>query len=137
MQYLKTDKEIALMRRSGLLLWQTHQVAAELVKPGVTTGEIDAAIEKFIVEHDAAPLFKGVPGPVPFPASACISVNEQVVHGIPGERRLQEGDVVSIDIGVKLNGWCSDAAVTRPVGKINARTQQLLDVTEGALRLAL
>jgi methionyl aminopeptidase len=137
MQYLKTDKEIALMRKAGLLLWQTHQVAAELVRPGVTTGEIDAAIEKFIVEHDATPLFKGVPGPVPFPASACISVNEQVVHGIPGPRRLQEGDVVSIDIGVKLNGWCSDAAVTRAVGKIDSRAQQLLDVTEGALRLAL
>jgi len=137
LQYLKSDKEIAYMRQAGLLTWQAHQVAAELVRPGVTTAEIDAAVEKFIAEHRAIPLFKGVPGKVPFPAVACISVNDQIVHGIPGERRLKEGDIVSIDIGVKLNGWCGDAAVTYPVGKIDAKTQRLLDVTEGALHLAI
>ncbi|MBV9231310.1 MAG: M24 family metallopeptidase, partial [Chloroflexi bacterium] len=112
MEYLKTDKDIAKMRQAGLLVWGAHQVAASLVKPGVTTAEIDAAVEKFIDENGAIPLFKGVPGKVPFPAVACISVNEQLVHGIPGSRRLKEGDIVSIDIGCKLNGWCGDAAVT-------------------------
>lgn len=137
MQYLKSDKDIAQMRRAGLLVWQAHQVAAELVKPGVTTAEIDAAVEQFILDNKAIPLFKGVPGKVPFPAVACISVNEQIVHGIPGPRRLKEGDIVSIDIGCKLNGWCGDAAVTHPVGKIDAKKRRLLDVTEGALRLAI
>ncbi len=137
---LKTDKEIAQMRKAGLIAWQAHQLAAELVQPGVTTAEINAAVERYFAEQKAIALFKGVPsntGDVPFPAAVCISVNEQVVHGIPSERVLQEGDVVSIDLGCKLNGWCSDAAVTRPVGQINAKTQQLLDITEGALRLAI
>jgi methionyl aminopeptidase len=137
MQNLKSDKDIARMRQAGLLVWQAHQVAAELVKAGVTTVEIDAAVEKFIADNKAIPLFKGVPGKVPFPAVACISVNEQIVHGIPGPRRLKEGDVVSIDIGCKVNGWCGDAAVTYPVGKIDAKKQRLLDVTEGSLRLAI
>jgi methionyl aminopeptidase len=116
-QNLKTDKEIALMRQAGLLVWQAHQVAARLVSPGITTGEIDSAVEQFIEEQHATPLFRGVmdrSGKVPFPAVTCISVNEQVVHGIPGKRILQAGDIISIDIGIKLNGWCGDAAVTRP-----------------------
>jgi methionyl aminopeptidase len=139
-QTLKSEREIALMRKAGLLTWQAHQVAAALVKPGVTTGEINAAVERFFAEHKAIALFKGVPSPTgnePFPAAACISVNEQLVHGIPGPRVLREGDVISIDLGCKLNGWCGDAAVTHPVGKISPRTQKLLDVTEGALRLAI
>ncbi len=140
MQNLKSEKEIAQMRQAGLLTWQAHQVAAALVQPGVTTGEINDAVENFILEQHATPLFKGVPsstGDVPFPAVACISVNEQLVHGIPGARVLREGDVVSIDIGVKYEGWCGDAAVTHPVGTIDARARRLLDVTEGALSLAI
>jgi methionyl aminopeptidase len=137
MTHLKSEKEIALMRKTGLLVWQAHQVAAQLVKPGVTTAEINEAVETFIADKKALPLFKGVPGPVPFPAATCISVNDQVVHGIPGSRRLKEGDIVSIDIGCKVNGWCGDAAVTRPVGKIDPEKQRLLDITEGALRLAI
>ncbi len=136
-QYLKSDRDIAQMRRAGLLVWQAHQVATELIKPGVTTAEIDAAIEKFILERKAIPLFKGVLGEVPFPAATCISVNEEIVHGIPGPRQLKEGDIISIDIGCKVNGWCGDAAVTHPVGKIDLRKQRLLDVTEGTLRLAI
>ena len=77
------------------------------------------------------PLFKGVPGTVPFPAVTCISVNEEVVHGIPGPRKLVEGDIVSIDTGCKLNGWCGDAAATYPVGRIAPEVQRLLDVTRG------
>ena len=139
-QNLKTDKEIALMRQAGLLVWQAHEVARELVRPGITTGEIDAAVEQFIISQDATPLFRGVmdsSGRVPFPAVTCISVNEQVVHGIPGKRVLQDGDIVSIDIGIKLNGWCGDAAVTRPVGQIGASKRRLLEITENTLSLAL
>lgn len=135
--YRKTDEQIAKMRQAGLIVWAAHQAAAEIVEPGVTTAEIDAVVEKTIREHGATPLFKGAPGKTPFPASTCISVNSEVVHGIPGPRRLQEGDVVSIDIGVRLDGWCGDAAVTRPVGEIDEESQRLLDVTEGALRMAI
>lgn len=139
-QNLKSEKEIARMRQAGLLTWQAHQVAAELVKPGIATAEINAAVEAFIQENDAVALFKGVPsqtGTVPFPAATCISVNEQLVHGLPGPRKLQDGDIVSIDLGIKYNGWCGDAAVTRPVGTINPQVQRLLDVTEDTLRLAI
>ena len=134
---LRSPREIALMREAGLVVWHAHQAAAALVKPGVTTREIDAAIESYFVERGAVSLFKGVPGKVPFPAVTCISVNEEVVHGIPGPRKLLEGDVVSIDTGCKLNGWCGDAAVTRPVGRISAEKQRLLDVTKGTLDLAI
>src|SRR5579859_3106358 len=139
MQYLKTDNDIELMRKAGLLVWEAHQIAAGLVRPGVTTAEINAAVEKFIADQHAIPLFKGVLSSdnIPFPAVACISVNEQLVHGIPDGRSLQEGDIVSIDIGCKLHGWCGDAAVTYPVGKIDPKVQHLLDVTEGTLSLAI
>jgi methionyl aminopeptidase len=125
------------MREAGLVVWGAHQVAAQLVRPGVTTGEIDAAVEKFFDEHQAVPLFKGVPGKVPFPAVTCISVNEEVVHGIPGPRKLVEGDVVSIDTGCRLNGWCGDSAITWPVGQVDPEAQRLLEVTKGTLDLAI
>jgi methionyl aminopeptidase len=125
------------MRRAGLLVWQAHQLAASMVRPGVTTGEIDAAVEAFFHQHKAVPLFKGVPGRVPFPAVTCMSINEEVVHGIPGPRKLVEGDILSIDTGCKLDGWCGDSAVTLPVGKIDPEAQRLLDVTRGALELAI
>lgn len=134
---LRSPREIGLMRQAGLVVWEAHQIAAELVKPGVTTGEIDAAIERFFDAKGAIPLFKGVPGKVPFPAVTCISVNDEVVHGIPGPRVLKEGDVVSIDTGCKLNGWCGDSAITQPVGKIAPEVQRLLDVTKGTLDLAI
>jgi methionyl aminopeptidase len=125
------------MRKAGLLVWQAHQIATAMVKPGVTTGEIDLAVERFFVSQGAIPLFKGVPGKVPFPAVTCISVNDEVVHGIPGKRVLREGDVVSIDTGCKFEGWCGDSAITHPVGKIDAEVQRLLDVTSGVLALAI
>jgi methionyl aminopeptidase len=134
---LRSLREIVQMRKAGLLVWQAHQIAAALVRPGVTTGQIDAAVEKFFAEHKATPLFKGVAGKVPFPAVTCISVNEEVVHGIPGKRILREGDIVSIDTGCKFDGWCGDSAVTHPVGKIAPEVQQLLDVTRGVLELAI
>lgn len=137
MKVLRSPREIEAMRQAGLAVWKAHQVAAPLVQPGVPTREIDAAVDQLFADLGATPLFKGVPGPVPFPAATCISVNEEVVHGIPGDRVLQEGDVVSIDTGCRINGWCGDAAITHPVGKIAPEVQRLLDVTQGVLNLAI
>jgi len=134
---LKTKDEIQRMREAGLLLWQAHELAASLVVEGIATAEIDASVDEFITVRNAVALFKGVPGRVPYPAATCISVNEQVVHGIPSPRKLRGGDIVSIDIGLKLNGWCADAAVTHPVGAIDAQKAQLLEVTGDALRYAV
>jgi methionyl aminopeptidase len=103
----------------------------------VTTGEIDAAVDRFFESQGAVALFKGVPGKVPFPAACCISVNDEVVHGIPGPRVLREGDVISIDTGCSVGGWCGDAAITHPVGRVEPRVQELLDVTSGVLALAI
>ncbi|MEX0678317.1 MAG: type I methionyl aminopeptidase [Pirellulales bacterium] len=137
MHILRSSREIAQMRKAGLLVWKAHDVAAALVRPGITTREIDAAVEKFFAEHRAIPLFKGVPGRTPFPAVTCISVNDEVVHGIPGRRVLREGDIVSIDTGCKYEGWCGDSAVTIAVGNIEPEVQRLLDVTRGVLDLAI
>jgi methionyl aminopeptidase len=125
------------MRKAGLAVWGAHQAAKALVRPGVSTAEIDAVIDEYLTRHQAVPLFKGVPGKVPFPAATCISVNEEVVHGIPGARRLKEGDVVSLDTGCKLNGWCGDSAYTHPVGAVSSDVQRLLDVTKAVLDLAI
>ena len=141
---LKSAREIDRMRKAGLYVWHALKIAEKLVRPGITTGEIDAKIEQFFAEYHVVPLFKGVPGKVPFPAVTCISVNEQVVHGIPGDRVLREGDIVGIDTGCKIldagsqtKGWCGDAARTFAVGKITPQQQQLLDVTEGMLNIAI
>jgi methionyl aminopeptidase len=134
---LRSPREIALMRQAGLVVWGAHQRAAALVKPGVTTAEIDAVVEAYFAECGATPLFKGVPGKVPFPAVTCISVNEEVVHGIPGPRKLIEGDIVSIDTGCRLNGWCGDSAITHPVGQVDPDVQRLLDVTKRTLEIAI
>ncbi len=125
------------MRRAGLVVWAAHQLAASLVRPGVTTGELDAAVEQHFARHEAVPLFKGVPGKVPFPAVCCISVNDEVVHGIPGSRVLKSGDVVSIDTGCSVGGWCGDSAFTHPVGEVEPEVQKLLDCTSGVLALAI
>jgi methionyl aminopeptidase len=140
-QVLRSARELAAMRKAGLLVWEAHQRVAALVRPGVTTAELNEAVETFFALHGAEPLFKNfphaTPGCPPFPAVTCISINHEVVHGIPGPRRLAEGDVVSIDTGCKLQGWCGDAAVTLPVGRIDAKKQRLLDVTRNVLELAI
>ncbi|MCO6458373.1 MAG: type I methionyl aminopeptidase [Pirellulaceae bacterium] len=125
------------MRRAGLVVWQAHEAAARLIRPGVTTGELDAAVEAVFQRYDATPLFKGVPGKIPFPAATCVSVNEEVVHGIPGKRVLKEGDIVSLDTGCRVGGWCGDAARTHAVGTVVPEVQRLLDVTRGTLELAI
>jgi methionyl aminopeptidase len=138
---LRSDREISEMRKAGLLIWQAHQIAAEMVRPGVTTKEIDDRVAAFFAEHDVIPLFKNYPnsqkGKRPFPAVTCISINEEVVHGIAGPRQLREGDIISIDTGCKRAGWCADAAVTHPVGEISQESRKLLDVTRKVLRLAI
>ena len=141
MEVLRSAREIDQMRKPGLLVWEAHVLAKSLIRPAVTTREIDAAVEQFFIDQGATPLFKHFPnadrnGP-PFPAVTCVSVNEEVVHGIPGDRKLVEGDIVSVDTGCKLDGWCGDAAATYPVGHISPDKQRLLDVTRNVLALAI
>lgn len=128
---LKTPEQIALMRRSGLLLSQVHDMLAEAIRPGITTGELDAMAEDMIRSAGATPNFKGYMG---YPATLCISVNDVVVHGIPGEQVLAEGDVVSIDGGCIVEGWHSDAARTHMVGRARRQADvDLVRITEQAL----
>jgi methionyl aminopeptidase len=134
---IKSGRDIELMRQAGLLVWEAHQLAASMVRPGVTTAAINAAVDGLFKDRHAIPLFKGVPGKVPFPAATCISINEEVVHGIPGPRKLAEGDIVSVDVGCKLNAWCGDAAATYAVGRIAPEVQRLLDVTRGVLDVSI
>ena len=135
---LKSPREIGLMRQAGLLVAEALRLCRAMVKPGVKTVEIDRAVEDLFASRGAQPLFKGYPGAkVPFPAVTCISLNEQVVHGIPGQRVIQEGDLVKIDTACKLNGWCADAAITIPVGTVSPAKQRLVSVGEEALRLAM
>ena len=135
MIFLETDDEIELLRKSNLLVGQTLAEIAKAVKPGVTTGELDKIAEEFIRDHGAVPTFKGFPNPYgsPFPASICTSVNEQVVHGIPGNVVLKEGDIVSVDCGTYMNGFCGDSAYTFCVGEVDEKIRQLLKVTKEAL----
>jgi methionyl aminopeptidase len=134
---LKSAGEMARMRWAGLIVWRAHQAAAALVAPGVKTADLDAAVESVFARYRAEPLFKGVPGIVPFPAATCVSVNEAVVHGIPGPRVLRSGDVVSVDTGCRFEGWCGDSAYTYPVGDVAPRWRQLLDVTRESLALSI
>jgi methionyl aminopeptidase len=137
---LKSSREIELMRRAGRIVHQVHARLRELVRPGVTTGELNAEAERMIEAAGGIALFKGVVNPqarFPFPAALCTSVNDELVHGIPGSRALKSGDVVSVDCGVRLEGYCGDAAVTHPVGPVAPEVQRLLDVTKGALDLAI
>jgi methionyl aminopeptidase len=134
--HLKSDEEIELIARAGAIIAELYRLLPDEVRPGRTTGDLDRFAERFIRDHAGAiPAFKGLYG---FPATLCTSVNHEVVHGIPSERRrLIEGDVVSIDCGVRLNGFYADAAVTLPVGEIAPEVQQLLEVTQQALDRAV
>jgi len=133
---LKSRKEIELIARGGRIIADLFEEIGPRVKPGVTTGTLDAFADEFIQSHEGAvPAFKGLYG---FPGSVCVSVNDEVVHGIPSqERRLKEGDILSIDVGVRLQGWCSDSAWTFPAGEVDEATQHLMTVTEEALYEAL
>ncbi|MFQ5494058.1 MAG: type I methionyl aminopeptidase [Phycisphaerae bacterium] len=137
---LKSAREISLMREAGKVVFDVLKEMERRAKPGVTTGALNEVAEKLIADAGAVALFKGVVNPQakgPFPAALCTSVNDEVVHGIPGDTRLNEGDIVSVDCGVRLNGYCGDAARTFAVGAIAPDTQRLLDVTREALDLAV
>jgi methionyl aminopeptidase len=124
---IKSDEEIKLMKEAADILIQTHQLVAEHIRVGVTTKEIDRVADKFIRSKNAVASFKGYNG---YPASVCISINEEVVHGIPCSRKIKDGDIVSIDIGVYYKGYHSDAARTYPVGDVSPDVLQLIEVTK-------
>ncbi len=126
----KTGEQIDLIRISSLLVGETLAAVAEMIRPGITTDEMDAVAEEFIRSHDATPSFKHYKG---YPKSLCISVNEEVVHGIPGKRVLKEGDVVSVDCGVFKNGFHGDSAYTFAIGSVPPETEKLLRVTKESL----
>lgn len=126
MIFIKSRNEIELMREAGRIVAQAHELIRKAIKPGITTEELDQIAEKHILEQDALPAFKGYRG---FPASICASVNHEVVHGIPGPKKLEEGDIISIDIGSVYKGYYGDAARTHPVGKVSPKAQKLIEVT--------
>ncbi|MFD1428200.1 methionyl aminopeptidase [Kroppenstedtia sanguinis] len=131
---LKSAKELERMRKAGRIVYETHQMLKEAIRPGVTTRELDRLAEKFIRKHGATPSFKGYNG---FKGSICASVNEELVHGIPGDRVLQDGDLISLDIGACLDGYHGDSAWTYPVGNISEEAARLLEVTEQSLYAGL
>ena len=126
----KAPREIDIMRKAGQIVARTHKELQAHIRPGITTGQLDAIAERYIRSQGATPSFKGYNG---FTGSICASVNEELVHGIPGDRVLQDGDIISIDIGAEYNGYHGDSAWTYPVGTISEETKRLLDVTEESL----
>ena len=131
---IRSQAELDVIRESGAILVDCIKTLEEMLRPGVTTGELDRAAEELIRSRGAAPAFKGYQG---YPASICTSVNEQVVHGIPGARRLAEGDIVGIDIGVVHDGYYADASRTYPIGETSEKALRLIAVTREALELAI
>jgi methionyl aminopeptidase len=131
---IRSQAELDLIRESGVILVDCIRELEGMLRPDVTTGELDRAAEELIRSRGAAPAFKGYQG---YPASICTSVNEQVVHGIPGARRLEEGDIVGIDVGVLQNGYYADASRTFPIGEASESAGRLIAVTREALELAI
>ena len=130
MIYYKTEEEIDLIRNSSLLVAKTHAEIAGLIKPGITTLALDTIAEEFIRDNGGVPAFKGYGG---FPNTLCMSPNDQVVHGIPNDRVLEDGEILSVDCGVVMNGYFGDSAFTYEVGDVDAETKQLLKVTKESL----
>jgi methionyl aminopeptidase len=137
---LKSPREIGLMRDAGKIVAEALAMCREMAKPGVRTIEIDKAVEALFTRHNARPLFKGYSVQsikVPFPAATCISLNEQVVHGIPGPREIRDGDLVKIDTACKLEGWCADAAITVMVGNVRPERRRLVEAGQQVLKIAI
>jgi methionyl aminopeptidase len=136
---VRSPQELELMREAGRIVAAVHTMIRQEVKPGITTGELDRMAEEVIRQAGATPSFKGYGphGRQPYPATLCVSINEEIVHGIPGKRRLLEGDIVSVDVGAYYKGYHGDAALTVPVGKVSREAQRLMDVTEASLRAGI
>lgn len=137
---LKSRQELAQLRASGQLVAQTFEILRPYIQPGVTTAELDALAEDYIRSHGAEPVYKGYAprGAPPFPGTICASINDVVCHGIPSRKaRLREGDIIGVDIGVRLNGWVGDACMTYTVGKVDVPTQKLIGVAERCLLLGV
>jgi methionyl aminopeptidase len=137
---LRDVEEVKQLRSAGAVVAQALETARRACVVGATTASVDAAASEAIRSAGATPLFLGYPsadGASPFPACTCISVNDEIVHGIPGTRVIRDGDLVSIDCGVRLNGWCSDSAITVPVGRVTEPALRLLDVAESMLQTAI
>jgi methionyl aminopeptidase len=134
---IKTPYEISIMREAGRINAEALAAAIELVKPGVTTGELNEAFEAVQKKYDVTSPFKNYPGPYPYPASICTSVNDELVHGIPSDRVLKEGDIVSIDCGTIYEGFVGDMARTIAVGQVSKSTKRLMEVTDKALGIAI
>ena len=134
MVIIKAEHDLKKMRQAGRIVAEVLALMEDRVRPGVTTGELDALAHQEVIKAHALPSFKGYRG---FPASICTSVNEEVVHGIPGERVLNDGDIISIDVGTIYRGFQGDAAITYGVGEINSEAKRLLEVTQGALQAGI
>lgn len=135
--YIKSEKEIELMREAGRINALALAAVREAIRSGVTTAELDAIAAEVLRKHGAKPAFLGVPGAYPYPATTTISINDEMVHGIPGKRKLQEGDIVSVDCGTIFEGFVGDSAFTAGVGEISQIGQKLIEVTEKALRIGI
>ena len=131
---IKSPREIEQLKKSNAIVAEVFQKLKKAIVPGITTKELDQIAEEMILSRGATPAFKGYRG---FPATLCISINEEVVHGIPGQRRLKEGDIVSLDLGAILNGYFGDAAITLPVGELDLVAKRLLEVTEKGLYIGI
>ncbi len=131
---LKSPQEIEILRESNRIVAQILASLRDFIRPGVTTKELNRLAERLTRQKGATPAFKGYNG---YPATLCVSVNEEIIHGIPGPKRLREGDLVSLDMGVRYRGYYGDAAITLPVGKVNQQAKRLLQVTKGALKRAI
>jgi methionyl aminopeptidase len=131
---IRSPREIEQIRKANVVVAEVLERLKTLVVPGVTTDELDGISEEIILSKGAVPAFKGYRG---YPKTLCVSINEEVVHGIPNKRRLKEGDIVSIDVGSNLHGYFGDAAITLPVGEINPEGKRLLEVTEKALSIGI
>jgi methionyl aminopeptidase len=134
---IKSAFELEIMREAGRINAEALSAAVALVTPGVTTAELNEAFEAVHKKYEVYSPFKNYPGPYPYPASICTSVNEELVHGIPGKRKLQEGDIISIDCGTVYQGFVGDMAVTVAVGEIDPKTEELMAVTKQALEIAI
>lgn len=134
---LKNSVELEAMREAGRINALALSTVRKMVRPGVTTLELDEAAEDFIRKNGGVPIFKGYPGPYPYPAAINTSINEQLVHGIPNDRKLKEGDIISIDCGTLLDGFVGDSAFTMGVGKISSEAEALINVTEQALHTGI